>query len=381
MDNKLESLLKLSKSIMHIDNINALLDQLLYETRRECRADAGSIYLVEGEGLRFSYVQNHTLSLNKPESRKHLYIDHVIPIDTSSIAGYVASTEEILNIEDVYTLSPDLSYHYNSSFDQQTGYRTRSILCAPLKNHNGDLIGVIQLINKENEAVFDSEDQDYIRHVSEIAAGAIERTNINQEVFMRLLRVAELRDPKETGAHVKRVGAYSVELYDAWARRHGIPDHEIRAIKDPLHTAAMLHDIGKVGIADKILKKPGKLDEDEYEVMKTHATIGAALFEGSTIALDQMSHDIIQGHHERWDGMGYPDRLKGEEIPLTARIVSLVDVFDALSSKRVYKDPWGEQDVLNYLKEQAGVQFDPELVELFIANQGTMKEILNRYQG
>ncbi len=380
MSKKLESLLKLSKSIINIENINALLDQLLYETRNECDADAGSIYLVEEGMLRFSYVQNDTLALNQPNSNQHLYMDHVIPIDTHSIAGYSAATGETLNIANVYELPEELSYHYNSQFDESTGYQTRSMLTAPVNNSNGDLIGVIQLINKRSGEEFNEEDCYYIEHVCDIASGAIERARISNEIFLRMLRMSELRDPKETGAHVKRVGAYSVELYDAWARKQGFPEQVIRAAKDPLHTAAMLHDIGKIAISDKILKKPGRLDEEEYEVMKTHAEIGANLFEGSNLSLDRMSYDIIQCHHERWNGTGYPLGLKGEEIPLVARIVTLVDVYDALVSQRVYKDPWTEEDVLEYLRENAGKQFDPELVELFLSIQDTVKKIRNRYR-
>lgn len=381
MSKKLESLLELSKNIIHIENINALLDQLLYQTRRECQADAGSIYLVEEGQLRFSYVQNYTLALKEENSRQHLYVDHLIPINTESIAGYIASTRETLNIEDVYQLPEGTSYHYNPSFDETTGYQTRSILAAPILNSAHDLVGVIQLINKEQGETFNAEDCDYIQHACDLAAGAIERAHISNQTFMRMLRVAELRDPKETGAHVKRVGAYAVELYDCWARKHNISAAEIRITKDPLSTAAMLHDIGKIAISDKILKKPGRLDEEEFAIMKSHAAIGANLFSKSNLTIDRMACDIIGGHHERWDGEGYPQKLKGEKIPLMARIVSLADVYDALISKRVYKEAWEEEAVLSYIKEQSGHQFDPELVELFLSIQDTIRVIRNRYRG
>ena len=379
MSQNLESLLELSKSIINIENINALLDQLLYQTRRGCNADAGSIYLVEDERLRFSYVQNDTLALDT-RNRQQLYIDHTIPINTDSIAGYSAATGEILNIDDVYELSADLSCHYNNSFDEKTGYRTRSMLVAPINNPSGGLVGVIQLINKKGRGTFSEDDSDYLKHVCDLAAGAIERARISNEIFLRMLKMSELRDPKETGAHVKRVGAYTVELYDIWARKYNVPEHVIRSTKHPLNTAAMLHDIGKIAISDIIRKKPGRLNEDEYEVMKTHASIGADLFAGSALTLDQMTHDIIQCHHERWDGGGYPSGLKGDEIPLTARIVSLVDVYDALVSTRVYKDSWDEGKVLDYLQEMAGEQFDPELVELFLEIQDVIREIRRRYR-
>lgn len=376
----MESLLALSKSILNIENINALLDQLLYQTRRECLADAGSIYLVEEGKLRFSYVQNYTLDLNHKNSRQHLYTDHVIPINNQSIAGYVGTTKRTLNLVDVYVLPEETPYHYNPHFDQATGYRTQSILAAPITNSLDELVGVIQLINKETSAHFNESDCDYINHVCDLASGAIERARVSDETFMRMLQMAELRDPKETGAHVKRVGAYSVELYDAWARKHNIAEAEIRATKDPLSTAAMLHDIGKIAISDQILKKPGKLDEAEFNTMKGHASIGANLFSRGTLTIDQMASDIIGGHHERWDGTGYPSQLKGESIPLVARIVALADVYDALISKRVYKDAWQEREVLDYIEEQAGNQFDPELVALFLSMQETVRKIRERYR-
>ncbi len=375
MSRKLESLLKLSKRIIHIENINALLDQLLYETRRECSADAASIYLVEEGKLRFSYVQNYTLALRDTKSRQYLYIDHTLPINSDSIAGYAATTRQTLNIFDVYNLSEEVPYHYNPSFDQATGYQTRSMLCAPIFNRAEDLVGVIQLINKEGAAHFDEEDRTYLEHSCELAAGAIERAHVSNETFMRMLR-----DPKETGAHVKRVGAYAVELYDVWARKQGISEAEIRITKDPLSTAAMLHDIGKIAISDQILKKPGRLNEEEFTIMKSHAAIGANLFSKSSLTIDRMAFDIIGGHHERWDGKGYPNQLKGN-IPLSARIVALVDVYDALISKRVYKEAWEEEKVLSYLEEQAGHQFDPELVELFLSIQETIRVIRARYRG
>jgi HD-GYP domain-containing protein (c-di-GMP phosphodiesterase class II) len=381
MSQKLESLLNLSKQIIHIENINVLLDQLLYETRRECRADAGSIYLIEEGRLRFSHVQNQTLALADENSRRHLYVDHTLPIDNHSIAGYAANNRKTLNIHDVYTLPEDTPYHYNPSFDRSTGYQTHSILAAPILNRTNDLVGVIQLINKAEGGHFHEDDCTYLEHGCILAAGAIERAHDSRETFMRMLRVAELRDPKETGAHVQRVGAYAVELYDAWARKRGLSEAEIRSNKDPLSTAAMLHDIGKIAISDKILMKPGRLTEAEYTVMQGHTQIGADLFSNSHQSIDRMACDIVGGHHERWDGKGYPKQLKGEEIPLTARIVALADVYDALISKRVYKEAWEEEEVLEYFKAQAGTQFDPELVELFLSIQGVVRVIRQRYQG
>jgi HD-GYP domain-containing protein (c-di-GMP phosphodiesterase class II) len=148
---------------------------------------------------------------------------------------------------------------------------------------------------------------------------------------------------------------------------------------DVLRIAAMLHDVGKIGIPDVILKKPAKLTDEEYEVMKTHTSLGADLFINIFNEVDQMSRDVAVCHHERWDGKGYPRGLAGENIPLAGRIVAIADVYDALMSKRVYKSAWDEEDVIKYLREQAGNQFDPELIDIFISVYDIIKAIRNRY--
>jgi HD-GYP domain-containing protein (c-di-GMP phosphodiesterase class II) len=170
-----------------------------------------------------------------------------------------------------------------------------------------------------------------------------------------------------------------VEVYQRWAENHNIPKSEIRMKSDVLRIAAMLHDVGKIGIPDVILKKPAKLTDEEYEVMKTHTSLGADLFINIFNEVDQMSRDVAVCHHERWDGKGYPRGLAGENIPLAGRIVAIADVYDALMSKRVYKSAWDEEDVIKYLREQAGNQFDPELIDIFISVYDIIKAIRNRY--
>ena len=202
---------------------------------------------------------------------------------------------------------------------------------------------------------------------------------MTREMILRMIKMAELRDPKETGSHVQRVSSYSVEVYQKWAKNHEISDNEIRKKSDVLRIAAMLHDVGKIGIPDVILKKPARLDEDEYEIMKTHTNLGGDLFINLFNEVDEMSRDVAVCHHERWDGKGYPKGLAGEDIPLAGRIVAIADVYDALMSKRVYKSAWSEDDVLKYLREQAGTQFDPELIEVFISVYDIIKAIRNRY--
>jgi response regulator RpfG family c-di-GMP phosphodiesterase len=212
-------------------------------------------------------------------------------------------------------------------------------------------------------------------------------------MVLRMVELAELRDPYETSQHAKRVGAYTIELYEAWALRHRVEDRKIKHMKEILRNAAILHDVGKVALSDVILRKPGGLGKDEITQMKSHTIYGARLFKYVHSAWDRMAAEVALNHHERWDGRGYPGKIdnifareirfgpgkRAKEIPLAARIVALADVYDALMSKRSYKDSWKEEQAIRYIRVQSGRQFDPELVTLFQRNYDTIRAIRKRY--
>ncbi len=171
------------------------------------------------------------------------------------------------------------------------------------------------------------------------------------------VQVMDLRH-EETRDHTERVAAMTV----TFARIAGVDHEDLEA----LWRGALLHDIGKIGIPDRILIKPGKLDDEDWRIMRTHPEIGRRIL--SDIEFLAPSIEIPWCHHEKWDGSGYPRGLSGPEIPLSARLFAIVDVWDALSHQRVYKPAWPEDRVLAHLREQAGHHFDPELVELFLAH-------------
>lgn len=180
-----------------------------------------------------------------------------------------------------------------------------------------------------------------------------------KETLLRLAKAGEYRD-EGTGNHVIRMAKYSRQIAEALGR---FSEQEC----EDLEYAAPMHDIGKIGIPDHILLKPARLDPDEWEIMKTHVTIGHEILFGSQSKYMQIGAIIALNHHERFDGKGYPNHLKGEDIPLIARVVSVADVFDALVSERPYKHAWPEAEALNYIQQQSGTQFDPDCVAAFIS--------------
>jgi len=191
-----------------------------------------------------------------------------------------------------------------------------------------------------------------------------------KEVVFTMGAIGETRS-KETGNHVKRVAEYSYIL----AKLAGLDEESAQLLK----LASPMHDIGKVGIPDAILNKPGKLTVEEFEIMKTHATLGYEMLKGSKRDILQTSSIVAHEHHERWDGTGYPRGLKKANIHMYGRITSICDVFDALGSDRCYKKSWELDKILNYFKEESGKQFDPLLVKYFFDNLDKFLEIRDKY--
>ncbi|QHI97856.1 response regulator [Xylophilus rhododendri] len=190
------------------------------------------------------------------------------------------------------------------------------------------------------------------------------------QIVQRLGLAAEYKD-NETGMHVLRMSHYSQIL----ALAAGYSEREA---EDLLHAAPM-HDIGKIGIPDAILRKNGKLDPHEWDVMRSHVEIGARIIGEHQHGVLHTAQQVTLTHHEKWDGSGYPNGLKGEEIPLAGRIVAIADVFDALTSERPYKNAWPVEKALDLLREQAGQHFDPTLVELFLANLPAILAVRERF--
>jgi HD-GYP domain-containing protein (c-di-GMP phosphodiesterase class II) len=402
---KLDELTYLGIKLNEVRDLDILMELVLSDARRFVNADAGSIYIKEEDTLQFSYTQNDTFQKRLPKGEKLIYSTFTLPINTKSISGYVATTGQLLNLPDVYQIDASAPYGFGKKFDEESGYKTRSVITLPLETRRGDILGILQIINAQDSEKriipFTEADEKLMLHFASIAAVALERAQMTRSILLRMIRMSEMRDPKETGAHVNRVGGYSIELYEQWAKRHPLSQKEFDRGRDSLRMAAMLHDVGKIAISDLILKKPSRFSKDEFEIMKQHTFLGAKLFLDSQSDFDEAAYDVALNHHERWDGKGYPGHIyvetgepmedfltpdgkargkKGEEIPIFGRIVSLADVYDALSSSRVYKDAWKESDVLETIEKEAGNQFDPELVEIFFSRLNVLRSIQNRYR-
>ncbi len=236
--------------------------------------------------------------------------------------------------------------------------RVRSLLkvrayCKQMKNYQREL-----------EIEVEKRTEQLRQSIEEIRSASVDTIN-------RLARAAEHKD-EDTGSHIQRMSNYAAAV----ARRMGLTDGTVEAI---LHAAPM-HDLGKIGIPDRILLKPGKLDPDEWEIMKQHTTIGARILDKSSSALIRLAKVIALTHHEKWDGTGYPRGLKGTEIPLIGRIVAVADVFDALTSKRPYKNPFPLEKSFATIHESSGSHFDPDVVRAFFAVEDEILFYKNKYQ-
>jgi len=391
--------------------VEELLRQVLRTSRELTGAEAGTVFIVRGRGdrrrLEAASVQNDAV----PVSAANL----VVPITMTSIAGYTAATGETVFVDDLYAIPSTVPYRFDRSFDEANGYRSRSMLSFPLLNYARHVIGVVQLINRcvnglGRPAPFEPAQADLIVPVSHIVGSAIERADMldrirgqnvrlrerNRQLKAQRERIAALQDETEeafqvsirllakaaeihdenTAHHVERVNEYSYFL----ASELGRP----RAFCDVLRYSAQLHDVGKMSVNVAVLRKQGPLDDDERDEMMRHPVYGWEILSASDRL--GMAAEIALNHHERWDGTGYPSGLAGEAIPLSARIVALADVYDALRSERPYKPAFDHDHARRVLLEgdarlDPHSHFDPTLLDLFADRHEGFAEVYERLAG
>lgn len=392
----------LEEQLSKVTDVDLLLNFILNSALEFSRCEAGSIWIMDQGDLVLWYARNLVLEKTTPATQTGI-INARISITSKSIVGYCALSKKQIVIDDVYHLPSGSPFQFDQSFDIKSGFKTRCMISIPLLGMQGTVLGVMQLINPENhETVTDTSLVDRAEAFAILSGQVLERVNNAKELLMRLVRTAEVRDPHETGVHVQRVSGVACHLYKLIANKRNVLPQVRDQNLSVLRVAAFLHDIGKVGIPDSILKKPGKLDEHEYNLMKWHTIIGAKLFDDSENTLEKAASDVALHHHERWDGKGYPGAidfpaygrildelrdmphltsgLKGEETSMFARLVGIADVFDALASSRAYKEPWTDEQIKSEISKNSGTQFDPEIVTTFLENYSDLKAIRERFQ-
>lgn len=225
-------------------------------------------------------------------------------------------------------------------------------------------IGVVNALERRRLSIQSREYE--VRLENDVKQRTEEIRHREEEICLRLTSACEYRD-EETGTHNRRLGLYAFLLVEqlGWSAQR----------MDEIRIAACMHDIGKIGVPDNILLKSGRLNDEEFEIIKAHTTIGAQILSGSDISLLKMAREIALSHHEKWDGSGYPHGLAGENIPESARVVAILDVYDALVHKRVYRPPIPEEVALQMMAKDKGTQFDPKIFDAFLAVLPKIRQI------
>ena len=353
----LVSLVKISRSITALTDIDELLRIIAEETKNALQADRCSVFLWDKDTNElWSKV---ALGLESSQEIR-------FPAD-KGLAGYVVKTGESINIIDAYNDS-----RFNPEVDKQTGYRTKTILCMPIINNNKEIIGAFQVINKI-DGIFTKNDEDLLVAIGGSASIALENAQLFDkqlqmyheqkllfESFIDTLAMSIDARDKITAGHSTRVRWYSTLL----AQAINMDKKDISL----LEKAALLHDIGKIGIRDSVLQKDGKLTDEEYKHIQEHVRITHNILNRIYMSQDfRIITEMACSHHEKWDGSGYYRHLKGEEITLGGRILAVADVFDAITSKRHYRDKMPIVNVIDILLKGAGSHFEKNLVDTFLS--------------
>lgn len=355
---RLSRLLDYTRQMSLRKDLDSLLGVVADSAREILRAERCSIFILDNRNNElWSKVATGGQTIRVPADK--------------GIVGQAIAERRVINIADAYA-----DPRFNPEVDRASGFRTRTLLTAPLTKMRGETIGALQALNKKGGPFLEDDEKMFILF-AEQAASAVANAQLHDELqaahkdtIFRLAAAAEFKD-HDTRLHLERVSRYSRLIAAAIGKEEEWCDR--------LALASPMHDIGKLGVPDSILKKPGKLDEKEWEEMHRHPNYGGEILANSENELLRMSERVARGHHEKWDGTGYPAKLRGDDIPLEARIVALADVFDALTSRRCYKPAFSLSGSLKIIYEGAGKHFDPTLVEAFKRVQSNIIQVMETF--
>jgi len=339
---RLTVLFNITRNISTELKLDRLLLIIMDEVRKALKADRCTVFLLnESKDELWSKVAHGEREIRFPSNL--------------GIAGYVATSGRVLNIPDAYA-----DPRFNREIDKKTGYHTQNMLTFPMRNKLGELIGVFQVLNKYKGS-FNREDEQMLDAISAIAATQLENAQLYEEqkktfesFVETLASTIDARDPLTAG-HSNRIALYSEEL----GKKLNLPQKR----RELLRYAALLHDYGKIAIREAVLCKNGSLTIDEYCHIQEHSLFTKNILEKINFSRDFKDVPrIAAAHHEKIDGSGYPDGLKGEEIPFESRILAVADVFDALTSKRHYRDRMEFENVMDIIESNSGSHFDIKVV-------------------
>ena len=351
------ALVKIGQAVAAEKNIDVLIKTIAEETKVALNADRCTVFLYDKE-----HDELYSKVATGIDENQELRISA-----KTGLAGHVVKTGETINIKDAYKDS-----RFNKEIDKKTGYVTKTILCMPIKNYNQEIIGVFQVLNKFDET-FTIDDEDLLVAIASSAGISLENAQLFEaqrklieeqkiifDSFIETLASSIDARDKITSGHSTRVKMYAGLI----AKEFGMEKNDIYI----LEKAAALHDIGKIGIRDSVLQKEGSLTPEEYKHIQEHVEITHNILEKIHMSDDfKQITEIACSHHEKYDGTGYYRHLKGEEIPFGGRILAVSDVFDAITSKRHYRDKMPIEKVIDIIMKGAGTHFDPLVVEKFLA--------------
>lgn len=343
---RLNALLKVTRNLAGELELESLLFKIMDEVKRILHADRATVFLYDKKR-------------DELWSKVALGLDEEIRFAADKgIAGHVCKTGQVLNIPDAYK-----DPRFNPDIDKHTGYVTRNILTMPMYNKFHETIGVFQVLNRK-DGPFTPENEELLSAVSMIAASAIENAQLYEELKMSfdsfidtLSTTLDARD-YITAGHSRRVTLYAMEI----ARQMSMEPRDINVLR----YAALLHDVGKIGVPEIVLFKDRKLSEEEYEIIKRHANLTKSILQKIHFQNEfKQVPDIASSHHEKINGQGYPEGLKGDQIPIGGKILAVADVFDALTSRRQYRDRMEIEKVMELIDRETGTSFEPFVVYNF----------------